>query len=129
MLVNTFWCGIKAKRPEAKATELKKVQGRKAKNFKGSLPQLQLKNQIFITMNIQMKTFTKKQAIVELDRIFGEYTITDLVDTKDVLEVYFTTSKGEKLVLLSNSWDYFQKYAPYEIFQSWKFLLSLFINI
>lgn len=69
-------------------------------------------------MNIQMKTFTKKQAIKELDRIFGEYTITDLVDTKDVLEVYFTTSKGETLVLLSNSWDYFQKYSPYEIFQS-----------
>lgn len=69
-------------------------------------------------MNIRMKTFTKRQAIAELDRIFGNYTITDLVDTKDVLEVYFTTSSGEHLVLLSNSWDYFQNNSSYEIFPS-----------
>lgn len=69
-------------------------------------------------MNIRMKTFTKRQAIAELDRIFGNYTITDLVDTKDVLEVYFTTSLGEHLVLLSNSWDYFQNNSSYEIFPS-----------
>ena len=65
-----------------------------------------------------MKTFSKKQAIAELDRLFGEYQITDTVDTKEVLEVYFTTSKGEKLVLLSNSWEYFQRNIPYEIFES-----------
>lgn len=69
-------------------------------------------------MNIQMKTFTKKQAIVELDRLFGEYKITDIVDTAEVLEVYFTTMMGESLVLLSNSWDYFQKNVSYEIFPS-----------
>lgn len=69
-------------------------------------------------MNIRMKTFSKKQAIAELDRLFGEYQITDTVDTKEVLEVYFTTSKGEKLVLLSNSWEYFQRNIPYEIFES-----------
>lgn len=72
-------------------------------------------------MNIRMKTFTKKQAIAELDRIFGTYTITDLVDTIDVLEVYFTTSSGDNLVLLSNSWDYFQRNVAYEIFPSWTF--------
>lgn len=69
-------------------------------------------------MNIRMKTFSKKQAIAELDRLFGEYQITDTLDTKEVLEVYFTTSKGEKLVLLSNSWEYFQRNIPYEIFES-----------
>ena len=69
-------------------------------------------------MNIRMKTFSKKQAIAELDRLFGEYQITDTVDTKEALEVYFTTSKGEKLVLLSNSWEYFQRNIPYEIFES-----------
>lgn len=69
-------------------------------------------------MNIRMKTFSKKQAIAELDRLFGVYEITDTVDTKEVLEVYFTTSKGEKLVLLSNSWEYFQRNIPYEIFES-----------
>lgn len=69
-------------------------------------------------MNITMKTFTKKQAIAELDRIFGEYKITDIVDTKEVLEVYFTISTGEKLILLSNSWEYFQRNIPYEIFES-----------
>ena len=69
-------------------------------------------------MNIRMKTFSKKQAIAELDRLFGKYQITDTVDTKEVLEVYFTTSKGEKLVLLSNSWEYFQRNIPYEIFES-----------
>ena len=69
-------------------------------------------------MNIRMKTFSKKQAIAELDRLFGEYQITDTVDTKEVLEVYFTTSKGEKLVLLSNSWEYFQRNIPYEILES-----------
>ena len=43
-------------------------------------------------MNYRMKTFTYKQAIAELTKIFGSYEVTDKVDTTDRLEVYFTTS-------------------------------------
>lgn len=69
-------------------------------------------------MNIQMKTFTYKQAIAELDRIFGTYEVTDKVDTRDTLEVYFTTADGQNLLLLSNSMDYFQTISNYEIIEA-----------
>ena len=69
-------------------------------------------------MNIQMKTFTYQQAIAELDRIFGTYKVTDKVDTRDTLEVYFTTADGRELLLLANSMDYFQKITNYEIIEA-----------
>jgi hypothetical protein len=69
-------------------------------------------------MNIQMKTFTYQQAIAELDRIFGTYKVTDKVDTRDTLEVYFTTADGQELLLLANPMDYFQKITNYEIIEA-----------
>ena len=62
-----------------------------------------------------MKTFTYQQAIKELNRIFGSYTITDKVDTITNLEIYFTTRDGKKLVLLANGWEVFQKVTKYVI--------------
>lgn len=55
-----------------------------------------------------MKTFTLQSAIEELQSIFGEFLITDVVDTPETLEVYFSIAGGEQLLLLSNDWEYFQ---------------------
>lgn len=65
-----------------------------------------------------MKTFTYQQAIKELNRIFGQYTITDKVDTITSLEIYFTTKDGKKLVLLANGWEFFQKMTNYVIIEA-----------
>lgn len=65
-----------------------------------------------------MKTFTYKQAIKELNRIFVSYTITDKVDTITNLEIYFTTRDGKKLVLLANGWEFFQKVTNYVIIEA-----------
>ena len=69
-------------------------------------------------MNYRMKTFTFKQAISELDKIFGSYEVTDKVDTINRLEIYFTTADGQELLLLANSMDYFQKITNYEIIEA-----------
>lgn len=69
-------------------------------------------------MNYRMKTFTYKQAIAELDAIFGSYEVTDKVDTTNRLEVYFTTSDGQALCLLADDSDYFQRNTNYEIFEA-----------
>lgn len=69
-------------------------------------------------MNYRMKTFTYKQAIAELTKIFGSYEVTDKVDTTDRLEVYFTTSDGHNLCLLSDDSEYFQRVSNYEIFEA-----------
>lgn len=69
-------------------------------------------------MNYRMKTFTYKQAIAELTKIFGSYEITDKVDTTDRLEVYFTTSDGHNLCLLADDSEYFQRVSNYEIFEA-----------
>ena len=69
-------------------------------------------------MNYRMKTFTYKQAIAELDKIFGSYEVTDKVDTTNRLEVYFTTSEGQALCLFSDDSDYFQSNTNYEIFEA-----------
>mgnify|MGYP003527013804 FL=1 len=69
-------------------------------------------------MNYRMKTFTYKQAIAELTKIFGSYEVTDKVDTTDRLEVYFTTSDGQSLCLLADDSEYFQRFSNYEIFEA-----------
>ena len=69
-------------------------------------------------MNYRMKTFTYKQAIAELTKIFGTYEVTDKVDTPKRLEVYFTTSDGQKLCLFTDESDYFQRISNYEIFEA-----------
>ena len=69
-------------------------------------------------MNYRMKTFTYKQAVEELDALFGSYEITDKVDTINRLEVYFTTSDGQSLCLFSDESDYFQRNTNYEIFEA-----------
>ena len=69
-------------------------------------------------MNYRMKTFTFKQAIAELDKIFGIYEVTDKVDTINRLEVYFKTKDGKDLCLFSDESDYFQRNANYEIFEA-----------
>ena len=69
-------------------------------------------------MNYRMKTFTYKQAIAELTKIFGSYEITDKVDTTNRLEVYFTTSDGHNLCLLGDDSEYFQRVSNYEIFEA-----------
>ena len=69
-------------------------------------------------MNYRMKTFTYKQAIAELTKIFGSYEVTDKVDTTDRLEVYFTTSDGQSLCLFADESEYFQRISNYEIFEA-----------
>lgn len=69
-------------------------------------------------MNYRMKTFTYKQAIAELTKIFGSYEVTDKVDTTNRLEVYFTTSDGHNLCLLPDDSEYFQRVSNYEIFEA-----------
>ena len=69
-------------------------------------------------MNYRMKTFTYQQAIVELTKIFGSYEVTDKVDTTNRLEVYFTTSDGQKLCLFADDSEYFQRVSNYEIFEA-----------
>ena len=67
-------------------------------------------------MNYRMKTFTFKQAISELDKIFGSYEVTDKVDTINRLEIYFKTKDGQNFCLFSDESEYFQKTSNYEIF-------------
>ena len=69
-------------------------------------------------MNYRMKTFTFKQAIAELDKIFGSDEVTDKVDTINRLEVYFKTKDGKDLCLFSDESDYFQRNSNYEIFEA-----------
>ena len=69
-------------------------------------------------MNYRMKTFTYQQAIAELTKIFGSYEVTDKVDTTNRLEVYFTTSDGQKLCLFADDSEYFQRVSSYEIFEA-----------
>ena len=69
-------------------------------------------------MNYRMKTFTFKQAISELDKIFGSYEVTDKVDTINRLEIYFKTKDGQNLCPFSDESEYFQKTSNYEIFEA-----------
>lgn len=69
-------------------------------------------------MNYRMKTFTYKQAIAELTRIFGTYEVTDKVDTAKRLEVYFTTADGHNLCLFADESEYFQRISNYEIIEA-----------